>query len=130
MMKKGFSILELIVVISILGLLSAIAVPKLFDFKGKALASTIQQDVNTIVNAIQAYNNLEGNVDDIEKTVKINENHWTVNPKEVKFIHEEATCVTISVDYGKLEVIIDETTSDLCQDIYDKGVRSATYDLF
>lgn len=128
--KKAFSILELIVVISILGLLSAIAVPKLFDFKGAALASTIQQDVHTITNAIQSYNSLEGQVSDINKTVKINQNNWDVTAQKAIFSHEEESCVTIEVSSGTLTVTIDASSSDLCQDIYDNGVRSTTYDLF
>lgn len=128
--KKGFSILELIVVISILALISAIAVPKLFDFKSGAIVSTIKQDVNTISNAIQSYYTLEGGIDNISDAVKVNEQYWKGTGKKLEFSHEEKVCVTIEVEIGKLSIKIDQTSSELCQEIYDKGVRSISYDLF
>lgn len=127
--RKGFSILELIVVISILGLIAAIAVPKLFDLKSGALASTIKQDVNTISNAIQSYYLLEGNIEKITDAVKVNEKNWVVGDKKLEFKYEDNSCITIEIDSNKLEIKIYETSSDMCKDIYDKGVRSATYDL-
>lgn len=127
--RKGFSLLELIVVISILGLIAAVAAPKLFDLKSGALASTIKQDVNTISNAVQSYYLLEGNISKITDAVKVNEQNWIVEDKKLEFKHDEQTCITIEVDSNKLDIKIDKQSSSLCEDIYEKGVRSASFDL-
>jgi general secretion pathway protein G len=128
--KKAFSILELIVVISILSLLAAVAVPKLFDLKSGALSNTIKQDVNTISNSIQSYYMLENRIDKISDAVKLNEQNWKVSDKKLEFDYEEQNCITIEVNSNQLDIKIFKESSDMCQDIYDKGVRSVSYDLF
>ena len=128
--KKAFSILELIVVISIIGLIAAVAVPKLFDLKGGALATTIKQDVNTISNAVQSYYTLEGGIAKITDAVRVDEKNWIISDKKLEFKYEEQSCITIEVDSNNLNITIDKDSSDLCNDIYEKGVRSVSYDLF
>ncbi len=128
--KKAFSILELIVVVSILSLLAAIAVPKLFDLKSGALAATIKQDINTISNSIQSYYMLENGIEKISDAVKVNPQNWKISDTKLEFNHEDQNCITIEVKSNKLDITISEQSSELCRDIYDKGVRSVSYDLF
>ncbi len=128
--KKAFSILELIVVVSILSLLAAIAVPKLFDLKSGALAASIKQDVNTITNSIQSYYMLENSIEKISDAVKVNPQNWKISDTKLEFNHEDQNCITIEVKSNKLDITISEQSSELCRNIYDKGVRSVSYDLF
>ena len=53
--RKGFTLVELLVVISIIGILSAIAIPKFMDATKTARGAKIQADLRTLDSAIQIY---------------------------------------------------------------------------
>ena len=53
--RKGFTLVELLVVISIIGILSAIAIPKFTDATKTARGAKIQADLRTMDSAIQLY---------------------------------------------------------------------------
>ena len=53
--EAGFTLLELLVVIVILGLLVAIATPALFNVLGKAKASVAKQDIDALGSQLDNY---------------------------------------------------------------------------
>lgn len=61
--KKGFTLIELIVVIAIIGVLVLLAAPRFIGFTKDAKVSTMQADVKTLANSALIYNieNQEGN---------------------------------------------------------------------
>jgi general secretion pathway protein G len=54
-MKKGFTMIELIFVIVILGILAAVAIPRLAATRNDAKAASIKTDIGTAMQAIPAW---------------------------------------------------------------------------
>jgi general secretion pathway protein G len=129
-LKKSFSIIELIFVIAILGIIAAMAVPKLMDSRSSAIVTTIKQDISTITSSIQSYYIINNKIDQISDSVTINKSRWKISDLEVEYISEEKTCIEIIIKENQLNVSINETSSDICQKIYDSGIRNVTYDLY
>ena len=53
--SRGFTLLELMVVIVIIGVLAALIAPKILDRVGQAKVTAAQADISTIVNSLKTY---------------------------------------------------------------------------
>jgi len=129
-LKKGFSIIELIFVIAVLGIIAAVAVPKLMDSRSSAIVTTIKQDISTITTSIQSYRMINNKIEKISDSVNINDNTWIVNDLKVEFVSEDNNCINIEIVTSKLNVKIDKDSSTVCQKLYDSGVRDVSYELY
>ena len=58
--NKGFSLIELMIVIAIIGILVAVALPQFASMTEDAKKTKAKQDCDTIAQSIQKYNSLEG----------------------------------------------------------------------
>jgi prepilin-type N-terminal cleavage/methylation domain-containing protein len=69
--RRGFTIIELLVVVVIVGLLATIAVPKFASTKDKSKMASVRSDLRNVLTAQEAYfadNNAFGTLNQIQAT--------------------------------------------------------------
>lgn len=68
--EKGFTLIELIVVIAVLGVLATLVVPRVVNIKGEAEINAKAANEKIIINALERYNATKGEYpDDLNKLV-------------------------------------------------------------
>ncbi len=131
-MKSGFSLLELIFSIVILGIIVVFAVPKFMDTKDSALVSTIKRDVNTAINSVQSHFLLNQKIDKITDAMSISETNWTIEDLKIS---DKNSCLSLEVKKSTSPITIDlvvdsSKTSTICKKLIDSGLVSKTYELY
>jgi len=107
-MKKGFTMIELIFVIVILGILAAVAIPRLAATRDDATAAAIKTDVGTLVQAVPAW--YQGQKDArILQAVSLDTSKWVQNGTNQEYQWKENGNVCISV--GVYDMNISDTTT-------------------
>ena len=99
-MKKAFTMIELIFVIVILGILAAIAVPKLAASRDDAELALIKNDVSVLLNAVPA--NYQGQKNArIDEAVSLNLTKWikstNANDEAYTISFDSQACITAAV---------------------------------
>lgn len=131
-MKNGFSLLELIFAIVILGIIASFAVPKYLDTKDSALVSTIKRDINTAINSIQSYYLLNQKIDKLTDTMNLNSSNWTIEDLKMS---DKNSCLSLEVKttngIKSIELIVDTTKeTTICKKIRDSGLVTRSYELY
>lgn len=128
-MKKGFSLMEMIFAIIIVGIIAGVAVPKLMTNSQDATVATIKQDFNLFIQSIQTYHMIHGKIEKISDAVAINSSNWDLQDLSVEYKEDGNSCLKLVIENDKINTSIDKTAGSVCQKIYDEGIRSNNFDL-
>lgn len=125
--RAAFTMIELIFVIVIMGVLAAVAIPRLYATRTDAEIAKVNQNIGIALEEISNHSNIQDKVEDdlvnMSQAIKmmIDQGYASKDPSDSKIVYikvgEVAKCVTIKITDGgndsNLTVDFNGTTDDV-----------------
>lgn len=141
-MKKAFTMIELIFTIVIIGILAAVAIPKLNATRDDARISSIISDIRVLLGDLGGYYSAQGSSRwDNNASIKeasnvevsgsecstLDENTSHISPATFTLCNDGTVCVTFTTTNGGYLTIADgtDTTNIICEEVKaDPAIRA------
>lgn len=126
-MKKGFTLLELLIVVVILGVLALIAAPTLLNAADQAKVGAVKANVSAAASSVTSRLAVEGDVDvaaiagAVAKELNDNNKNPIDSKETAKAFMDQSGAPTAKGDKGVVVIGYDTTTDTISINGYDKN---------
>jgi len=95
--EKGFTLIELMIVIAIIGILSAIAIPNFIAYRNKTFCSAVESDAQSVAGAVADYFAIPSNTTVSETSLSIKDADLSNGNTYTIYANNPNTVITITV---------------------------------
>lgn len=130
-MKRGFSLLELIFAIVVIGIIASFAIPKYLDTRDSAVISTIKRDLSSMITSIQAYHLIQGKIEKISDAISLSSENWNIEDTKAT---DKKECVSLEIKTINgikiIDIIVNEEKAGICEKLRNSDISSEKYKLY